>query len=94
MGTSNYISFKIEGIKKFGFEDSISINIENEYISEIVVYEDVSKVIFYVHDYIKNLEHDAQKIENYLVDYLSNMMIGLLKKVRLTKMHLFILYFM
>jgi hypothetical protein len=80
MGTSNYISFKIEGIKKFGFEDSISINIENEYISEIVVYEDVSKVIFYVHDYIKNLEHDAQKIENYLVDYLSNMMIGLLKK--------------
>lgn len=86
MGSNNYVSFDIVGVKHEGSMDSFSFEKNAEYpldndrfIRKIVITADISKATFYLHDSLKITKDQISEILDYLSLYLSNIMIALLK---------------
>jgi hypothetical protein len=86
MGNSKYVIFNIFGVKQNGFKNSFVFDKDAEcvinndkFISKIMVSADISQATFYLHDSLEISEKDVSEIVDYLLSYLGNMMIALVK---------------
>lgn len=84
MGNDNYVVFEVIGIKHknsavFEFYEDAEYEMNNDkYIQKIVVTADISQVTFYLKNSLQNSDNENETF-NYLVNYLSGLMISLLK---------------